>query len=212
MRLTEKDYLDISAKEIKEAILNDGSKVRIFISKCKNLCQFLPNSKTKGKLLNEGNILSLVTPKPKKSEDELEYKIISKFRKEALKSSFKNNFIQDCLNLPSSFDQWVKEGKKSAYEYNVTTGCKITGDLISIESICKRLNPYHFEEIKKAIKTKTPYKTGTFNYNGYDGSISLEIKDDGTFKGFFSKEYKGTGNGYYYILINDKYFIGYDVD
>ena len=28
----------------------------------------------------------------------------------------------------------------------------------------------------------------------------------------FSKEYRNCGNGYYYLLINDEYVIGYDVD
>ena len=28
----------------------------------------------------------------------------------------------------------------------------------------------------------------------------------------FSKEFRNCGNGYYYLLINDEYMIGYDID
>jgi len=28
----------------------------------------------------------------------------------------------------------------------------------------------------------------------------------------FSEEFRGCGNGYYYLLINDENFIGYDID
>jgi hypothetical protein len=154
----------------------------------------------------------LVLPKTKKSDDELEYKTIAKFRKEALKASFTNDFIKDCINLPPTFEQWINDGKKTAYEYGITTGCKITGQLVSIDSICKKFNSFYKEQIINAIKDKKTFRTGRFDFNGYDGSISFEIGDDGQFRGFLNKEYKGCGNGYYYLLINDNYFIGYDID
>lgn len=31
-------------------------------------------------------------------------------------------------------------------------------------------------------------------------------------KNFSGKEYRDCGNGYYYLLINDKFMIGYDID
>ena len=51
-----------------------------------------------------------------------------------------------------------------------------------------------------------------FDYNGYDGSVSFVKDDKGDFRGYFAKEFRNCGNGYYYLLINDNYFIGYDVD
>ena len=35
---------------------------------------------------------------------------------------------------------------------------------------------------------------------------------EGGMKAGFSKEYRDCGNGYYYLLINDKFMIGYDID
>lgn len=212
MKITEQQEARIKSREITQAILNNGKKVRIFIGVSGLLYQFKPRSSKYAWLLSASEIQSLVEPKPKKSKDELAYNTIAKFRKQALKASFRNDFIKDCIALPETFEKWVADGKKSAYEYGVTTGCKITGDLVSINSLCKKLNSSYKQLIQNAIKNKTSFRSGYFNFNGYDGSISFEIKENGDFYGYLSKEYKNTKNGYYYLLINDEYFIGYDVD
>lgn len=41
--------------------------------------------------------------------------------------------------------------------------------------------------------------------------LSLPFADQGVRAGFM-KEYRNTGNGYYYLLINDNTMIGYDID
>jgi hypothetical protein len=212
MKLTEQDLDLIKSRKITKAILNDNSVARIFIGVSGMLCKFKPKSSKYGWYLDASEIKSLVTPKQPKSQDDKQYRTIAKFRKEALKASFKNSFINDCLALPESYEKWVSEGKKSPYEYGVTTGCKITGNLVSIDCITKKLNSHYKQLIQEAIKNKTRFSTCNFNFDGYDGSISFEVKENGEFYGYLNKEYKGTGNGYYYLLINDNYFIGYDVD
>ena len=101
MILTEEQIDRISKREIKEAILTDGSKARIFFATNGYLCQFRKGSRRYGYRLEQSNIQSLVEPKPKteKSFDELAYKTISKFRKEALKATFTNSFIRDCIEI-----------------------------------------------------------------------------------------------------------------
>ena len=47
---------------------------------------------------------------------------------------------------------------------------------------------------------------------GYDGTLWCEPRDNGDMLAGFSKEYRNCGNGYYYLLINDDYVIGYDID
>jgi hypothetical protein len=213
MELTAEQIEKIKNREITEAILTDGSKVRIFYTTYGFLCRYKPKSRKYGYRLEEVFIDSLVIKKSStKTPDELTYKVISKFRKEALKASFTNDFIRDCINLPKTFDEWVNDGKKSPYQYGITTGCKITGDLISIKSICKKLSSSHYDTIKECIKNKKEFRVGRFDYNGYDGSMTFVIDADGNFRGYFSKEFRNCGNGYYYLLINDEYFIGYDVD
>jgi hypothetical protein len=213
MKLTAEHIEKIKNREITEAILTDGSKVRIFYGTFGFLCRYKPKSRKYGYRLEEFFIDSLVIKKSStKTPDELTYKVISKFRKEALKATFTNDFIRDCVNLPKSFDEWVNDGKKSPYQYGITTGCKITGQLVSIKSICGKLNSNYHDMIKNAIKDKKDFVTGRFNYNGYDGSLTLSVDANGEFRGYFAKEFKNCGNGYYYLLINDDYFIGYDID
>jgi hypothetical protein len=204
----------IKDRKIKNAILKDGTKVRIFMAEGGYICQFKKGSSTRGYALSPTNIQTFIQEKEKAEDDrdKKEYKIISKFLREAKKATFTNSFIQECLALPDTFEKWVAEGKKSAYQYGITTGCKITGNLVSIDSLSKYLNSHYVERLKEAIKNKTTFSTGRFKYMGYDGSISIEKGDNGEIRGFLSKEYKDCGNGYYYLLINDEYFIGYDVD
>jgi hypothetical protein len=212
MQLTIEQLDRIKNKEISEAILTDGSKARIFFATNGYLCQFRKGSRKYGYYLDQSNIQSLVEPKPKKEKsiDEKTFKVISKFRKEALKATFTNDFIRDCIALPDTFEKWVADGKKSPYKYGVTTGCKITGDLVSVETIAKKM--YNGNALKQAIAEKKEFRSGTFPFQGYDGSVSIEKNINGEIRGFLNKEYKNCGNGYYYLLINDNYFIGYCVD
>jgi len=38
--------------------------------------------------------------------------------------------------------------------------------------------------------------------HGYDNSVSTKLGEDGIYRGWFSREYKGTGNGHYWLLIS----------
>ena len=71
----------------------------------------------------------------------------------------------------------------------------------------------------EAVRSRTPFHSGRFDFRGYDGSLWVEPcdKDDGYHRvgdlaAGFSKEYRGCGNGYYYLLINEQTFIGCDID
>ncbi len=190
-------------------ILKDGSKRRLVVFN--DILYALAKGRRNYGLPIEAEVIErIVGSKTKKSDDEMEFNLIQKFRKQALKATHTNDFIAKCIALPESMNQWIADGKKSAYDYSITTGCRITGDLVSIETIAKKI--MNDESFKRAIANKDNYKTGRFEFNGYDGSIELRKNDDGTFQGWFSKEFRNCGNGYYYLLINDKYFIGYDVD
>ena len=211
MKITSELYQAIKDKKYTHAILNDGSKVRIFISTCNNLCQKLKRSSRRGFIMSEDNIASLVAAKvDTKTPEQKQFAIITKYRKQALKATFTNDFITDCKALPDTFEKWVADGSKSPYEYGVTTGCIVTGQLISVKTVAKALYN-RGESFLEALKNKTEYKSYVFPFQGYDGSVSFEVKD-GVFRGYLNKEFKGCGNGYYFLLINDEYFMGYDKD
>lgn len=54
--------------------------------------------------------------------------------------------------------------------------------------------------LQNCIKNKTNYSHKWVN--GYDNSVELAMKTDGIFRGWYSEEYRGCGNGHYYILLD----------
>jgi hypothetical protein len=125
-----------------------------------------------------------------------------KYRKEASKATFTNSFIRRCLQA---------DVDKSLYENGITTGNDIDGKIISLASIAKA-NPRAVKDFETAMKNCVLYCSRRFPFRGYEGSLEVTVAGHGEAMGHFSMEYQGTGNGYYYLLINDKNFIGYDVD
>jgi hypothetical protein len=199
------------------AILVNGQKLRLFISTCNQLCHFKNKSRRTGYPLFNSQFEKIekvfyVTEKTQEDKDKQVFKSLSKYRKYALKANFKNCFIDCCLSIPETFEEWVKDGKKSAYQYGVTTGNKIDGKIISISRIEKKY-PNVGMRLRDAIENKTHgLICSRYDFAGYEMSIETTVDENGNFRGFLSLEYRNCGNGYYYLLINDENFIGYDVD
>lgn len=215
------------------AIGTNGRKDRFFISDSGALCRFKPRSSRRGYVLCESDLTRysrFIFPEASPTGDEKlkkEYRIIEKYKRMAGEASFTNPFIRDCLALPdfgawkrdlvepSSWDAVKEPRQKTLYELHITTGTTIDGKVISLNRIAKK-HPLAIERLREAIRDRT---AGRFiadrhaKFAGYD--ISLETDFDtatGDFRGFLSLEYAGCGNGYYYLLINDENFIGYDID
>ena len=211
----------------------NGKKDRLFISASGGLCRFKPRSSRRGYCLEEFEVArytQFISPKTSPTGEEKlkrEYRIIEKYKRMAGEASFTNPFVRDCLAIPD-FDLWRKDlvepnswekdkepRPKTLYELHVTTGTNIDGKVISLNRIAKKY-PLAIERLREAIHNQT---SGRFITNrlakfaGYD--ISLETDFDsvtGDFRGFLSLEYAGCGNGYYYLLISNENFIGYDID
>ena len=62
------------------------------------------------------------------------------------------------------------------------------------------------EGLAWAIENKIDYSITKYYYgispNGRDYSVETKLGKDGVFRAWFSSEYKGCGNGDYYLLIN----------
>ena len=206
----------VKDKKIISAVMVDGSKPRFFIASGGiDLCTFSPNSRVSGRLflntcIQDITKINYAIVKDEAYKDKQKFKLIFKYFKLASKARFTNSFIKDCLALPSTFEQWVADGKKSLYDYHITTGNKIDGVVVTVDRICKAY-PHAGTALRNAIQvqydgsicSRTPFA-------GYEMSISSDNKDG--FRCFLSLEFKGCGNGYYYLLINENTFIGYDVD
>ena len=77
----------------------------------------------------------------------------------------------------------------------------------------KDRNEIILEELKEAIKNKKEYRNGNDgkNWNGqsYDTSIEYNPKES---KAWYSEEYRGCGNGHYYLALNGTHALFYEDD
>jgi hypothetical protein len=193
--------------------------LRLFNSVNDQLCYFPKGGKRRGYWLPVSvldNVQAIVAPKPKKDPDLAKYATIAKFHKYATRATFTNPFIRACLALPETFEQWVSEGKKGLYDYHVTSGTRIDGQVISLESFAKKY-PHHVAAFRRAWEAKTDFSMGRARFRGYDATVGVwkygaDSNGDPEWTAGLSLEYKGCGNGYYYQLIDDDHFIGVDID
>lgn len=184
-----------------------GNKsMRLFISTGGDICQFAHRSRRRGYSIPHSEIESwLDIKKLVKSCTN----IVEKFRKYASRASFTSPFIRKCLSA---------DPEKCCYENGLTTGTRIDGEIISLKAV-ERYAPYKVAEFRKALAERRSYRSGTFSFRGYDGSLWIDVADKdtsylkkGDVSAGLSKEYRGCGNGYYYMLIDDEHFIGTDID
>ncbi len=179
---------------------------RLFLSQNNLICEFAPRSRKRGYPIDGSIIADWIEIAPYTPQ---ERNIVAKFQRYAARASFPSAFIRKCLTADTS---------KGCYENGLTSGTSIDGEIISLNAI-ERFSPYSVRQFREALKERKAYHSGRFEFRGYDGSLWIEIaeQDDGYYlkgdvKAGFSKEYRGCGNGYYYLLIDDEHFIGIDID
>ena len=119
----------------------------------------------------------------------------------------------------STVANWLGLTKVVKPETNLVEKFRRYASRATFPSAVERHAPWAVEEFRKALSERRAYCSGTFSFRGYDGTLWIEIadKDDsyyrkGDIKAGLSKEYRGCGNGYYYLLIDDEHFIGVDID
>lgn len=186
-----------------------GNKsMRLFISTEGEICQFAPHSRRHGYSVPLSEI-ELWIDIQKQDRGKSRTNIVEKFKKYASRASFTSPFIRKCLSA---------DPEKCCYENGLTTGTRIDGEIISLKAV-ERHAPYNVAEFRKALAERRSYRSGTFSFRGYDGSLWIEVADKdtsylkkGDVSAGLSKEYRGCGNGYYYMLIDDEHFIGTDID
>ena len=160
-------------KEIIGFKTRTNKKYRLFLTESNSLCYYKTGSSRSGYLLLESDLndFKVVLTARNDNSDSM-YTMIKKYRREALKASFTNDFIQNCLQLPETKEQWIIEGRKSLYEYNITTGNKIDGVVISFESIAKQY-PWLIEDYKRNFERKVSYSSSRYRFRNYDLTLSV---------------------------------------
>ena len=185
-----------------------GEKRRLFITKEGSICIICKGRKGWGNPFSDWEgITKIYFPK---TELEKDRNLVEKYRREASKATFTNPFIRDCLKADVS---------KSLYENHITTGNAIDGKIITLSSVRNAAGNDEMLQFERAVKYGLNYRSCRFPFRGYEATLevaavqhSTDYFDAGDVMGYLSVEYKGCGNGYYYLLINDENFIGYDVD
>lgn len=68
-------------------------------------------------------------------------------------------------------------------------------------------------QFRTALKQRSKsFPPDVSTFAAMHGTLWCEPRENGDMAAGFSKEYRNCGNGYYYLLINDEYMIGYDID
>lgn len=128
--------------------------------------------------------------------------MVRKYQKKAALATWDNSWLRDIRNADPS---------KSLYENHITTGCGIDGKVITVASLAKE-DSYIAEQLLKAFRERREYHSYRFPFRGYECSVWTNVNAEGEVQGGLNLEYKDCANGYYYLLINEKEFIGYDID
>lgn len=183
-------------------------KIRLFVSSDGSICRFKARSRRRGYALSPQTVASWTALCPCE-EKNTEQRTVQKFIRYAAKATFPSAFVRKCLKADIT---------KGCYENRLTTGCSVDGQIITLKCI-ERYAPRQVAAFREALRSRTPYRSCRFPFQGYEGSLWLEIADHdddynktGDVRAGFSKEYKDCLNGYYYALINDEAFIGVDKD
>jgi len=192
----------------------NGSKRKLFLNEKDGPIGILKKGcKRSGQYFNDWSGITklYIGEVAKQDSKDKERKLILKYKKEAQKANFTNPFIRACL---------VADEKKGCYENNLSTGCSVEGKIITLDSIARKYN-FIVQNFQNALNEKLEYSSSRFKFRGYECTLSVGVpkegKEDNYFQkgdvmGYFSMEYKNCANGYYYLLINQDKFIGYDKD
>jgi len=181
-----------------------GRRRRLFINRGDGRIGIVAIGKRKrGYVFNEWNTIEKVFYETETDRAELERKRVLKYQKLAKSASFSNSWLRDIAKADTT---------KSLYENRITTGNDLDGKCIRLATIGKHCGSREVQLFREAVRKREIYHSPRFDFCGYDGTLWCEPKDNGDIMAGFSKEFRNCGNGYYYLLINDDTFIGYDID
>lgn len=181
-----------------------GQRRRLFINRDENVIGIVaPRKRRSGYIFTDWASIEKIYYPSLEQDTNTDRKLVLKYQKLARLASHTNDWLRKIADADLD---------KSLYENRITSGTRIDGmciGLATIEKYCGTTEMYLF---RQAMKDKRRYSTCRFDFCGYDGTLWCEPRDNGDMMAGFCKEYRNCGNGYYYLLINDEYMIGYDID
>lgn len=182
----------------------NGKRRRLFINRDENIIGIVaPGKRKMGYVFSDWKSIEKIYYPSANDETDRESKLVLKYKRLAALATHTNAWLRDIA---------AADPEKSLYENHITTGTRIDGMCISLARIEKYCGSVSMALFRKALKDGKSYSTSRFNFCGYDGTLWCEPDGEGGMKAGFSKEFRDFLNGYYYLLINDEYVIGYDID
>ncbi|WP_368121550.1 hypothetical protein [Bacteroides stercoris] len=182
----------------------NGKRRRLFINRQEGVIGIIAERKKRRgyRFYDWASIQDVYYPTGK-DEKETVMKEVLKYKKLARLATHTNAWLRQIADA---------DPEKSLFENHITTGTTIDGKCIRLSTIEKYCGCMVMECFKDAFKKKEKYSSYRFDFCGYDGTLWCEPCEDGDMVAGFMKEHRNTGNGYYYLLINDNTMIGYDID
>ena len=182
----------------------NGKRRRLFINRNENVIGIVaPRKRKNGYIFMDWTSIEKIYYPSKEQEADTDRKLILKYQRLARLATHTNDWLRKIAGADLG---------KSLYENRITTGTRIDGKCIGLATIEKYCGSWMMSRFRTALKQGEKFTTGRFDFCGYDGTLWCEPRENGDMAAGFSKEYRNCGNGYYYLLINDEYMIGYDID
>lgn len=184
----------------------EGKRRRLFINRDENVIGIVaPGKRKRGYIFTDwASIEKIYYPSQNQEQERnTDRKLVLKYQKLAQLATHTNDWLRKIAEADLD---------KSLYENRITTGTRIDGKCIGLATIEKYCGATEMYLFRQAMKDKKKFTTCRFDFCGYDGTLWCEPRDNGDMVAGFSKEYRDCLNGYYYLLINNEYMIGYDVD
>ena len=206
-------------------VYNNGEKVtkRLFFSKCGNVCEYLPKSRRYGHVISNCDCWASLTPIAP-TDDFIKVKnFLTNVVKYLSASGLWVNIKNDYEKILAQGDDYLKH----VLELDFTEQRNYLYDTIQVHSfhvdsilytarkgiVCinyhKKDKDYRRSEIKQHITNCTHYK---YKWEkGYDNSVEIAKHND-IMCGWYSTEYRGCGNGHYYLALDERHAIFAETD
>ena len=183
----------------------DGKRRRLFINRGENVIGIVAQRKRKSGYLFTSweRIEKVYYPSEEQERTDTEKRLVLKYQKLARRATHMNDWLRKIAGA---------DLEKSLYENRITTGTRIDGMCIGLSTIEKYCGTTNMRLFREAMQEKKNFSTYRFDFYGYDGTLWCEPRENGDMAAGFNKEFRNCWNGYYYLLINDEYMIGYDID
>ena len=187
---------------------------RLFVSSNNYICEFLPRSQSKGRIISTDNIESIKIKCNNSSEISccrnnlrlvVKYLTASGLWKPMLNGAkLLQTLSDDVLLSMKEFDTYHKLAKELFNEETQWFGSECFHNLFSKKIKTMNFMSYDRDYQKRRLRESIEKKEKrTYRWRkGYDNSYEVNFFEDYA-RGWYSEEYKGTGNGWYYFLLDE---------